>query len=252
MEQTLLTDQDNALVIAEEGHESYFQAMAARVVRGLLAAGFPPCSGDFMATTWRRPLVAWERLFSGWVATPEPRALLEALNFFDFRPVSGSLRLEALDAIVARAGRERLFMAQFARASIGLSPPLGTFRQIRLEDGGVDVKKGGLAPIVSLARLYALDAGSAARSTLERLKAASSAGVLSQESAETLEEGFRFLIGLRLREQLRALRQGTALSNAVRIERLAAIERQHLKDVFVAIRELQRATADRYGIHGLA
>lgn len=40
-EQALLTDQDNALALAEEGHEAYFQALAERVVEGLVAAGIP-------------------------------------------------------------------------------------------------------------------------------------------------------------------------------------------------------------------
>ena len=252
MEQTLLTDQDNALVYEDGGHEDYFAAMAAQVVRGLLAAGFPECAGGFMATNWRKPLSAWERVFKSWVAAPEPRALIEALNFFDFRPVHGHLPLGPLHEIVACAGREELFLAHFARASLGLAPPIGAFRQLRHVDDGVDVKKGGLAPIVSLARLYALEAGSVARSTIERLKVAAVEGTLSRESAETLQEGFRFLLGLRLREQLRALRGGEPLANSIRLEHLSAIERGHLKDVFLAIREVQRATASRYAIQRLA
>lgn len=205
-----------------------------------------------MATNWRRPLAGWVRLFKGWIATPEPRALVEALNFFDFRPVHGSLSLNALDEVIRQAGREQIFLAHFARASLGLRPPLGAFRQLRAEDGGVDVKKGGLAPIVSLARLYAVEAGSGARSTLDRLTAAEVAGTLSAASAETLGAGFRFLLGLRLREQLRALRAGEVVSNSVRLEHLSALERQHLKAVFLAIREVQRATEMRYAVQRLA
>jgi CBS domain-containing protein len=252
MEQALLTDQDNALVFDGEGHDEYFSAMAAYVVRGLLAAGFPECAGGFMATRWRMPLAAWKKVFTGWVAAPEPRALIEALNFFDFRPVHGQLALDALQDIVNRAGREELFLAHFARASLGLTPPIGAFRQLLHGDDGVDVKKGGLAPIVSLARLYALEAGSPARATLERLKVSVTKGTLSRESGETLEEGFRFLLGLRLREQLRALRAGEPLGNTIRLEHLTAIERRHLKDVFLAIRESQRATASRYAVQRLA
>ena len=143
-------------------------------------------------------------------------------------------------------------MAQLARASLGLTPPLGAFRHIKAEDEGVDLKKGGLAPIVSLARLYALEAGSSARGTLARLEAAMPAETLSREGKETLSEGFRFLLGLRLREQLRARRAGEPVTNSVRMEHLSPLERQHLKDVFVAIRELQNATAIRHSIARLA
>jgi CBS domain-containing protein len=254
MEQTLLTDQDNALVYADEGagHEAYFEALATRVVHGLIAASFPPCAGGLMASNWRRTLSSWAQLFRGWIDAPEPRALIEALNFFDFRRVHGSLDLDALEHQLRRAGREPLFMAQLARASLGLTPPLGTFRSIKAEDEGVDLKKGGLAPIVSLARLYALEAGSGARGTLDRLDDAVAAGTLSREGAQTLAEGFRLLLGLRLREQLRARREGEPLTNSVRLDHLSPIERQHLKDVFVAIREMQSATALRHAIARLA
>jgi len=254
MEQTLLTDQDNALVYADEGeaHEAYFAELAARVVRGLIAASFPMCAGGFMATNWRRTLSSWTQLFRSWLDAPEPRALIEALNFFDFRAVHGTLALDALEQQLLRAGREPLFMAQLARASLGLTPPLGAFRHIKAEEEGVDLKKGGLAPIVSLARLYALEAGSSARGTLARLEAAMSAETLSREGKETLSEGFRFLLGLRLREQLRARRAGEPVTNSVRMEHLSPVERHHLKDVFVAIRELQNATALRHSIARLA
>jgi len=254
MEQTLLTDQDNALIVADGAgeHEAYFADLASRVVRGLIAAAFPPCAGGFMATNWRRPLASWVQLFRGWIDTPEPRALIEALNFFDFRPVHGTLPLGVLDEQLLRAGRQPLFMAQLARASLGLTPPLGAFRHIKAEEEGVDLKKGGLAPIVSLARLYALEAGSQARGTLDRVDAAVKAGTLSQDGGRTLAEGFRFLLGLRLREQLRARRAGEAVTNSVRLEHLTPVDRQHLKDVFVAIRELQNATALRHAVARLA
>ena len=205
-----------------------------------------------MATSWRRPLASWVELFRGWIETPEPRALIEALNFFDFRVAHGGLDLAALDGLLLRAGREPLFMAHFARASVGLQPPLGAFRHIRETEAGVDLKKGGLAPIVSLARLHALEAGCTSRSTLERLEGAVAAGTLSREGADTLAEGFRFLLGLRLREQLRALRAGGAVGNHVRLEHLDPGERQHLKDIFVATREIQRAAELRYAVQRLA
>jgi CBS domain-containing protein len=254
MEQTLLTDQDNAIVYAnaEGGHDAYFEALADRTVRALVAAAFPPCPGGFMATNWRRPLASWVALFRDWIEKPEPRALVEALNFFDFRVVHGGLDLSALEGLLLKAGREQIFMAHFARASVGLQPPLGAFRHIRETGDGVDLKTGGLAPIVSLARLHALEAGCASRSTLARLDGAARSGTLSRAGADTLAEGFRFLLGLRLREQLRALRAGRAVNNHVRLEHLEPVERQHLKDIFVAVREIQRAAELRYAVQRLA
>ncbi len=250
MEQALLTDQDNALIYREvtPGAEAYFAELAKRGVDGLLAARFPPCRGGFMATGWRKPLDAWIGLFRGWIETPEPRALMEASNFFDFRRVHGDLSLEPLEGILAGSGREKLFLAHLARCAVQFRPPLGLFRQIRDEEGGVDLKRGGIIPIVSLGRLYALEAGSTARPTLDRLDAAAKAGALSPAGAATLGEALRFLLDLRLRAQLEALREGRAPDNVARLESLSPLDRRHMKDTFLAVREIQEATELRYAV----
>lgn len=253
-EQILLTDQDNALVYADAGesHKEYFTNLARKVVDHLLASGFPSCQGGFMSTNWNQSLSSWGALFRGWVQTPEPRALMEALNFFDFRAVYGKLDLGALEARLLRDGREPMFLAHLARASLRLSPPIGPFRQIRHDEGGVDLKKGGIVPIVGLARLYALEAQSPARNTLDRLQAASDAGTLSKSGAATLSEAFRFLLRIRLRAQLRAIKRGGRPNNRAPLDDLSPLERQQLKDVFLAIRELQHATALRHAVERLA
>lgn len=254
MEQSLLTDQDNALASADASPEleRYLAALAARVVEGLAAAGVAPCGGGFMATNWRYPLDEWVRRFRGWQAAPSPRALIAAMNLFDFRRVHGTLDLAPLQATVLALCREPLFMAHLARASLGLEPPIGLLRQIREEDEGVDLKKGAIVPIVNLARLYALDAQAVARSTSERLAAAEAAGTLSAGAASMLHEAFRFTMGLRLRTQLGAVRAGMPPTHHVRLAALSSIDGLHLKQVFHEVRQLQAATAVRYGTDRLA
>lgn len=248
MEQALLTDQDNALAYAEESPEArrYFAELAEYVVGGLIQAGFPPCPGGYMATHWRKPISEWQKLFQHWVETPTPQELLEAQIFFDFRKVHGELSLEALDRIVATSGEQGIFLAHLARASLQFRPPIGFLRRIKEEDGGVDIKKGGIAPIVSLARVYALEAGSLAKGTVERLRAAVHKNKLSQEGAETLIEAFGFLMRLRLRQQLTSLRQGLPPNNKIQLEGLSTLERRHLKEAFLQIREMQESMSHRF------
>jgi CBS domain-containing protein len=54
LEQALLTDQDNALVYAEESAtaQDYFRALSSYVVDSLITVGFPRCAGGYMATKW--------------------------------------------------------------------------------------------------------------------------------------------------------------------------------------------------------
>jgi CBS domain-containing protein len=242
MEQTLLTDQDNALVYEKDSSEgrAYFAALAQRVVDGLIQVGFPPCPGGFMATRWCKPLDEWRRLFSQWIGKPEPEALLDAAIFFDFRPVAGSLSLAPLDEILARAGGEKVFIAQLTQAALAFRPQLGLFNRMRTEQGMVEIKKGGLGPVVNLARAGALAAGSRERSTLGRLRVAGQNGnILNDQDATTLAEVFQFLLQLRLREQLAALRAKRAPDHNIRVAGLSVLERRHLKEALVTIRDLQ-------------
>jgi CBS domain-containing protein len=248
MEQVLLSDQDNALAYLEDTEDSraYFDALAARVVDGLIAAGFPRCPGGYMATNWCRSLADWRALFSRWVEVPEPQALLEAEVFMDFRSVHGDLALEPLDAILASAGRRGLFLHQLARAALSFHPPLGMFGHLRRDHGTIDLKAGGIATIVMLARLHALAAGATPRPTLERLDAAADAGTLSRGGSEALADTFRFLTRLRLREQLRSLRAGATLGNRIDPDALSAFERRRLKEALRGVRRQQEATGLRF------
>ena len=79
------------------------------------------------------------------------------------------------------------------------------------------------------------------------MQAAAAAGTLSTAGAATLAESFRFVLRLRLRSQLAALGRAEAPAQAARLQDLSALERQYLKETFLAIREIQEATALRYG-----
>lgn len=242
LEQTLLTDQDNALIYGEgsEAARAYFKLLGERVVNGLIQVGFPPCTGGFMATRWCKPLEQWRRLFVGWVRTPEPQALLDASIFFDFRPVAGELSLTAVEEIVASAKTEKLFIAHMTKDALVFGPPLGFFNRIRSDNGKVDIKRGGIVPIVSLARAAALAAGSQERSTLERLVTAGNSGLLfKREDARLLAETFEFLLHVRLRQQLTALQTNQPIDHKVQLDALSALEHRHLKEAFVTIRQVQ-------------
>jgi CBS domain-containing protein len=255
LEQTLLTDQDNALIYAEESPlaHSYFTAFAQRVVDGLIEVGFPRCAGGFMATNWHKPLADWRQLFEKWLRLPEPRALLDAAIFFDFRAVAGTLSLEPLEKIIDEATTHKLFLSYMARDALKFRPPIGFFNRLRSEAGRVDLKKGGIGPVVALARVAALAAGSRERSTLERLEVAKVSGaMLSREDATNLAEIFPFLFQLRLSQQLRSIQASVPVGHCVRPADLSTIERRHLKEAFVAIKEIQDGVRSAWQLDRLA
>jgi CBS domain-containing protein len=248
MEQTLLTDQDNALVYAEEGaaHRPWFQALAERVNGDLQAAGFPECPGGYMARNWHGPLTDWIERFSGWIEVPNPQALLAAAIFFDFRRVGGALDLAPLEAILQASSAKTPFLRFFAGAAMEFHPPPSFLLRLRGESSTVDLKAHGISPIVFLARCFGLEAGSRARTTIERLEASARAGLVDEEECARVVEAFRFLMGLRLRRQLEALASGTGATSRLALSELSAIERTRLKDAFRAVQSWHQSAKYHY------
>ena len=245
MEQTLLTDQDNALVYADAGaaQADWFRSLAELVNADLERAGFPRCPGGFMARSWNGPLSEWAQRFEGWLDVPTPKALLVASIFFDFRRVGGHLDLEPLDRILARAVERPVFLRLLAKDALGFHPPPGLLLRLRGETSTVDLKLHGISPIVGLARRFALGAGVRSRSTLARLDGAGRAGLLPEDDVKTISETYRFLLALRLRLQLRMLAEHRPVTNQVTLAELGAMERSRLKDAYRAIRKWQERSA---------
>jgi CBS domain-containing protein len=248
-EQTLLTDQDNALVFADEGsaRPEYWAALAERVNADLEAAGFPRCPGGYMARGWRGSLSEWIARFQGWIDVPTQQALLVASIFFDLRRVGGHLDLDPLDRVIATAPDRPVFLRLLARDALGFQPPPTLRLRLQGTSSAVDLKRHGISPIVALARRFGLEARAPVRSTLGRLEAATRAGLLEADAAGTIAETYRFLLGLRLRLQLRMAAEGRAVGNKVTLAELSAIERSRLKDAFRAIRRWQESAS--YQLH---
>ncbi len=245
-EQTLLTDQDNALAWDGEGEgvRAWFDAFAARVGRDLRAAGFPDCPGGTMARRWLGPLGEWAGRFASWFDAPSPDAVLHGAIFLDFRRVAGDLSLAPLEAVLAQAPRKPAFLRFLARAAVEFHPPPAVV--LRLASSTVDLKAHGIAPVVFLARCYGLELGGGRRGTLERVEAAAAAGLLSEEVYANVADAYRFLLGLRLRLQLRALAQGRPARDAVPLAELDAVERSRLKDALRAVRAFVDAGAHHF------
>jgi CBS domain-containing protein len=245
-EQALLTDQDNFLVYSDEGarDRAWFQALAERVNADLQAAGFPACPGGHMARNEHGTLSEWGRRLDAAADEPRPH---EAELYFDLRRVAGHLDLGPLEVPIARAGKNPMFLHLLAREALAFSPPGELVLRLRRAPR-VDLKLHGIAPVVFLARCYALEAGSTRRGTLERLEAARAEGLLGVDTYVAVSEAFRFMTALRLRVQLGAIDREEAPSNRVALASLGTAERARLKEAFRAIKAWQVQAAQRYHV----
>jgi CBS domain-containing protein len=253
-EQTLRTDQDNAIVYADTADsaaEAYFAALAERVVEQLVACGFPRCPGEIMATNleWRRPLSDWIAYFTRWIEVPSEEALLRTAIFFDFRQAYGTLDAETpLRTVVSQARGNTIFLARLARTALRQLAPLSMFRQLLLERRGdqrdlFDLKHRGTAMVVDLARLFALEAGRVETATLARLRTSWPASSISETEAERLSAAFDLLSRLRLNHQLAQLARGEQPDNLIVYPQLTPHEQRELKESIQAIAAVQRAAA---------
>jgi CBS domain-containing protein len=237
-EPTLRTDQDHALVLADDppaGAGEWFAALAEHLAATLARCGLPRCPGDVMATNPARRVSrrAWQDQFSSWIQEPEEDALLEAAICFDFRQLHGDLDAEAaLRPVIRRAAGNRRFLGRLARAALRRRPPLGFLRQLRGDhQGRIDLKAHGTAPIVDLARLFALEAASAEMATVARLRTVTEPGTVGRTAAD-LAAAFEYLQEVRLRHQAQQLEAAATPDDLVALADLGALERRWLKDAF--------------------
>jgi CBS domain-containing protein len=178
-----------------------------------------------------------------------PAALLKAEVFLDVRPVHGDLDVGRLDDILATGGQRGAFVVQMARAAVSFKPPRILFGRLHTDHGYVDVKRAGTAATVLLARLYALAAGSDARTTVLRLQAAGGGGRLSLSAVEQLTDAYRTLTELRLLHQVEQVRAGAVADNRVPVDGLSPAVQRSLREAIRTVRVVQEMTAYRYAVH---
>jgi CBS domain-containing protein len=108
-------------------------------------------------------------------------------------------------------------------------PTAGFLCQLRGEHRGrIDLKAHGTAPIVDLARLFALEAGSLETATVARLRAAADQGTAGRIAID-LAAAFDELQQLRLGHQAACLAAGAPADDIVAISELTALQRRWLK-----------------------
>ena len=262
-EQTLATDQDNALIfsVADGDTERARQALLAfaHEVNGALdALGFPLCKGGIMASNpqWCLSADEWRQRFTGWISEPTPAALLNANIFFDLRPLSGDTALaEALSRwLLARTADSTLFLRLLVANALQTEPPLGLIRAFEVDDGPdgdgtLDLKTRGTRIFVDAARAFALGHGIEEPGTLDRLRKAGEALRVDPRHVAATVEAFNFLQALRLRTQDGAAGAAErSRPNRIDPSRLNEVDQRMLKEAFRQARKLQQRLKDTYAV----
>ena len=261
-EQVLSSDQDNAIVYADEAADDpeaarYFQQLGSRVCGWLHQAGYPFCRGEVMAQNprWCRPLADWKGYFTKWIRTGGAQQALEFSIFFDFRPVSGASELasDLRTHVHQELEAHPAFLLHLAHNALQYKPPLRLFGRILMgasapEHPGLLNIKEAVAPLTGFARLYALRHGLEHTHTLERLEALTHAGVLTPTSHGATVSAYEHLVRLRLRHQVASADTGLPPDNLINHRKLGQLESALLNQAFAQIGAVQsRINHDFFG-----
>ena len=253
-EQTLVTDQDNAIIHADVAPElaapagEYFARLGTMVCDWLEQAGYRYCPGNFMAKNpaWCKPLEAWKENFARWIMKPEPQELMEFSIFFDLRPVYGARELAG---DLRRSIQEMMhecpaFFPQFARSCVQHKPPATGLLAKLVSGGGEQARnlnmKDAMMPIVSFARLYALRHGLAETNTVDRLDGLAERQVLTPTSHEEIVLAYDHLMQLRLKSHAAAIRDHAAPVNTIPLKSLTPLEQAMMRETFTHVATIQK------------
>jgi CBS domain-containing protein len=257
-EQTLATDQDNALIFVPPSGDNPervrhdLRAFAQEVNEALDSLGFPLCRGGIMASNpeWCLTADEWRGRFTRWLSEPTPQALLNANIFFDFRALHGEATLaDDLSAwLLARTQDNQLFLRLMVANALQTEPPLGLIRAFEVDggpegDGMIDLKTRGTRLFVDAARVFALGQGVADPGTIERLRRAGEKMAVAPRHVGATVEAFNFLQVMRLRTQDRS---HDGPPNRIDPYALNEVDQRMLKESFRQARKLQQRLKESF------
>ncbi len=255
-EQTLKTDQDNAIIFEDiedkarqKEVQAFFLELADCICTWLDQAGYDFCDGDNMAKNpkWCQPLSVWKNYFFDWIHTSNAEDLLYSSIFFDFRGAWGSRYLaDELHAYLFKslegwAG----FFRNLTENALYFKPPLGFFRNILVQSKGehkdaFDIKRAML-PITDFARIFALKNSIAEANTLARLFRLYTSRVLNKEEYNDIVQAYQFLMNLRFVRQITAVvDEERKPDNFITPKNLSRLDKKMLKEIFIRIDKFQQ------------
>ncbi len=258
MEQTLKTDQDNAIVYSDDLNQKDIEEIkrfSEKLIESLIYIGIPECPGGIMAKNdfWRRPLSEWIMCLRKWMSNPTPENILNYSMFSDLRTIYGDISLEKAlkKEIKIMVEENELFLAHMANNSLRFSPPLGIFGNIKVESQGenkgrLDVKKAGIFPITEGIKILSLEAGELNGGTFTKIRKLWGKDILSEDDLLEMEDTFDFFMRLRLKNNIKQYLRGENPSNYINPKELKTIERDNLKQGFRVVNKFQNFLKDKY------
>jgi CBS domain-containing protein len=256
-EMLLGPDQDNGLIFenfpdARQAEvDAFFGPFTERLIKTFEQIGYPLCNGQVMANypLWRGRLKDWQARVATWINSPEPKRVMYTTIFLDFMPLVGDATLcqRLRETLHQEMRRNPIFLHYLLQNDLNLRSPLGLLGRFIVEKSGVNqgqlsLKTAGSVFIVDCVRIFLLEQGVDATTTVERLDALVRLNVFDQETAEHLKAALEAFTFLRLRNEIALIDQGKPPSHFIDPYSLKKNEQDLLRESFRVAAKLQDAT----------
>ncbi|MBO8172224.1 MAG: CBS domain-containing protein [Bacillaceae bacterium] len=263
-EQTLATDQDNAIIYEDvdeseqEQVDRYFARLAEKIVSGLETCGFPRCEGGVMAINqkWRHSLSRWKKEIDAWLSNLDGDEVRSFTIFLDFRGVYGKTELAdgIRDYLIRQTKSQSLLFNRLALDDSRHPVPIGLFGRLVTEKDNennpiIDLKHGGVMHIVNAARIFALREGIRDTGTVARLNRLVEKRVFQEREQREIMDAFNTLMLLRVRLNLNQMDQDQPLNNNLNLNTLNKNERWQLKKSLTTVKWVQQMTGRHFHIN---
>ncbi len=254
-ENFLYPDQDNGFVLGDYDNgqhnsiNTFFIELAERFTHHMESVGFPLCRGYVMATNplWRKSISQWIAQTTRWFQKRSSFSIQMSDIFFDFQGISEKKELaQSLRThLTTMINRGPIILQAMFEEETNRHVALNFFGRLKKERGApghrgkVNLKHGGIMPLVGAVRLLALRNGIEATSTLRRINLLQEKRVFNAEETDELIESFRQISRILLRQQLRDFQAGANVGNHVSPASLFRRERKTLIGALKTVDSLQ-------------
>jgi CBS domain-containing protein len=158
-----------------------------------------------------------------------------------------------LNRVRSKINENRQFLAHFAKSALQFETPLGFFSHFITEKQDerrlLDLKKGGIFPIVHGVRVLACEQQINTKTTHQRLQALGETKLMEANFASELSEALDFMQQLRLNSQLNALSMEESIHNRIEPDELNHLQRDMLKDAFKLVDQFKSLLSHHYKLH---
>jgi CBS domain-containing protein len=249
-EQILRTDQDNALILSNDCTVSkeIIEEFTQNFTNNLIECGYPRCNGNIMVSNpfWVKTQDEFEETIFEWINNPSEENHMNLAIFYDAFAVAGDkyLLVNLKKYLFQKATDSSVFHSFFAKPVLNFETPIGMFANFIVDKkehkDELDIKKGGIFPIVHGIRALSLEKKIRKTNTVHRIKELEELGVLDREFSMEIIESFNLLLTLRLKFRLEKIDSKEPLDNYINPNRLNSLEKDLLRDSFKIVEKFKK------------